>query len=69
MSDDVTDRIPGDEISTRDLVLQLIQLAGDSGGRMGRVQVALGIGEPDTQPLSGRVNWRKSRKSRTSRTN
>jgi hypothetical protein len=49
MTDDPTNRFPPDEPSTRDLVLQLLE-------RLGRVEAALGIGEADTQPLSGRVN-------------
>lgn len=59
MSDDLdtTDRFPAPpEPSTRDLVLQLVQGMSALGERMTRVEAALGIGEPDTQPLSGRVN-------------
>jgi hypothetical protein len=52
MSNDTTDREP----STRELVVQFVQLVGELGGRLGSVEAALGIGEPDTQPLSGRVN-------------
>jgi len=49
MSDDLHDTEAAPAPSTRDLVLLLLQ-------RMGRVEAALGIGEADTQPLSGRVN-------------
>jgi hypothetical protein len=52
MSDDTTDH----EASTRELVVQILERVGELGERMGRVEAALGIGELDTQPLSGRVN-------------
>lgn len=48
MSNDLTDQLP-DGPSMRDILLQMLE-------RMGRVEAALGIGEADTQPLSGRVN-------------
>jgi hypothetical protein len=68
MSEDLTDRFPpdADEPSTHELVLQLLDRVGkltelvtmlaDLPERMARVESALGIGEPDTKPLSGRVN-------------
>jgi hypothetical protein len=51
MSHDDTDRLSADPPgpSMRDLVLQLLE-------RTGRVEVALGVGEADTLPLSGRIN-------------
>jgi septal ring factor EnvC (AmiA/AmiB activator) len=51
MSHDDTDRLSADPPgpSTRDLVLQLLE-------RTGRVEAALGVGEADTLPLSGRMN-------------
>lgn len=66
MSDDITDRFPSDgaaEPSTRDLVLELVEQVGKLAekvgkldDRMGRVEAALGVGESETKPLSGRVN-------------
>jgi hypothetical protein len=37
-------------------VLQLLGRVTELSERLGRVETALGIGEADTQPLSGRVN-------------
>ena len=50
MNDD-TDRPLSDphEPSTRDLILQVLE-------RLGRVESAIGLGEADTLPLSGRIN-------------
>jgi chromosome segregation ATPase len=45
MSDDTNPSEP----STRDLVLQLLE-------RIGRIEIAIGLGEADTLPLSGRIN-------------
>ena len=59
MSNETTDRFKGDgsgEPSTRDLVLQLRDLVLQGLDRTARLETAMGIGEADTQPLSGRVN-------------